>query len=220
MKGESSEKLCRVVVLLSGNGSNLQALIDSSSKHFDIVAVISNQTQAYGLERARKVAIDAICLDHKDYSSRASFDQALAETLHRYQPDLVVLAGFMRILSSDFVKQFQGRIVNIHPSLLPLYPGLNTHQRVLDAGDASHGATVHFVTEALDMGPHIIQVSVPVQKTDSVDTLAQRVQEKEHLIYPMAVKWFAQKRLQLRGSRVFLDGNELEQLGHQLPSSY
>ena len=202
-----------LVVLISGSGSNLQALIDASQRDLpvEIRAVISNRADAYGLERARKAGIPTEVLSHKGYPDRDSYDAALQRLIDGYEPRLVVLAGFMRILTPGLVRHYEGRMFNIHPSLLPAYRGLHTHQRVLDAGDRTHGASVHFVTEELDSGPVIIQARVPVLADDTAEALAARVLEKEHRIYPQAVRWFAEGRLRLNGGRVFLDGRALEQ---------
>lgn len=197
---------CRIVVLLSGSGSNLQALIEQLQAPGEIVAVISNRPQAYGLQRAAAAGISNEALDHTRFAEREAFDQALAARIDSYQPDLVVLAGFMRILSADFVRHYQGRMLNIHPSLLPRYKGLHTHQRALDAGDSEHGATIHFVTEELDGGPLVVQGRVAIQTNDSADSLAARVQGIEHRIYPLAVNWFVNQRLQLSPRGAMLDG--------------
>ncbi len=199
----------RVVALISGRGSNLQALIDASlSKTLDarIVAVISNRPEAAGLERARRAGIEAIALDHTASPDRTAFDNLLQSTIDDYDPHLVVLAGYMRILSDEFVAHYSGRLLNIHPSLLPKYPGLNTHQRALDAGDTVHGCSVHFVTNELDGGPVIVQAQVPVLEGDDADALAARVLSQEHRIYPLAVRWFAHGRVSMRDRSVLLDG--------------
>lgn len=212
---------CRVVVLISGSGSNLQALIDQQQAGklaIEIVAVISNKPDVLGLERAAKAGIPQHVINHRDYADRESFDGALAKAIDNYQPQLVVLAGFMRILTADFVRAYQGRMLNIHPSLLPKYQGLHTHQRALDAGDDCHGVTVHFVTEELDGGPSVIQAIVPIIESDTADSLATRVQQQEHIIYPLAVEWFADKRLQLNNNHVQLDNNTLDSTGYQIDS--
>ncbi len=181
----------KLVVLLSGKGSNLQAIIDHIDKgeiKAEISAVISNRPDAYGLKRAEKAGIDNVTLEHTHFSNRASFDQSLAQIISSYNPDLIVLAGFMRILSDDFVKQFQGKLINIHPSLLPKYKGLHTHKRALENGDKEHGATVHFVIPELDAGSTIIQGIVAVKPDDTEESLAQRVHHIEHIIYPKAIK--------------------------------
>jgi len=210
---------CNVVVLISGSGSNLQALIDdihAGDTPARIRAVISNRADAYGLERARAAGIPATVLDHKAFDGREAFDAALIERIDAYRPDLVVLAGFMRILTPGFVRHYRGRLLNIHPSLLPKYKGLHTHQRVLEAGDAEHGCSVHFVTEELDGGPLVVQAVIPVQPGDTPDSLAQRVHEQEHRIYPLAVRWFASGRLQLGEQGAMLDGQPLPASGHQI----
>ncbi len=215
----NAQENCRVVVLISGSGSNLQALIDGQQEGtlpITISAVISNRPDALGLERARQANIPTALIDHTGFSDRLSFDQALIKSIDEYQPDLVVLAGFMRILTPEFVRHFQGRMLNIHPSLLPKYQGLHTHRRALEAGDEKHGVTVHFVTEELDGGPPVIQASVHIDKTDDESTLAKKVQRQEHIIYPMAVNWFAQHRLQITGNTVLLDGEPLPENGYQV----
>lgn len=216
-----SNKNCRVVVLISGGGSNLQALIDGQKNGtlpIEITAVISNKPNVFGLERAENASIPNFLVNHRDYADRESFDVALAAEINQHTPDLVVLAGFMRILTADFVRGFQGRMLNIHPSLLPKYQGLHTHQRALDAGDDCHGVTVHFVTEELDGGPTVIQAIVDILKDDTPDSLATRVQAQEHIIYPLAVDWFAQQRLCLSDNQVHLDGHALPARGHQIDS--
>ena len=208
---------CDVVVLLSGTGSNLQALIDSTrtgDSPVRIAAVISNRSDAYGLQRARDAGIDTRSLDHKAFDGREAFDSALIELIDAFNPKLVVLAGFMRILSADFVRHYEGRLLNIHPSLLPKYKGMHTHQRALDADDSEHGCSVHFVTEELDGGPLVVQAVVPVESGDSAQTLAQRVHTQEHRIYPLAVRWFAEGRLILGDQGALLDGQLLAASGH------
>ena len=201
---------CRIAVLISGSGSNLQALIDNlDTHHGDIIAVMSNRPDAYGLERARRAGIDTLVLDHKNFPDRESFDTEMIARLDALQPDLVILAGFMRILSAKFVTHFHGRLLNIHPSLLPKYKGLHTHKRVLEAGDNEHGATVHFVTEELDGGPLVVQARVPVIPGDTPESLAQRVQQQEHVLYPLAMNLFANGRLRLIDGRTCLDGAPL-----------
>ena len=206
----------RLVVLISGSGTNLQALIDgcnNGSIAASIAAVISNRPDAYGLERARAAGIEALCIDHRQFVSREEFDRALQQQIDRHEPDLVVLAGFMRILTPAFTRHYLGRMLNIHPSLLPKYPGLNTHQRALDAGDDIHGVTVHFVTPELDGGPNIIQAVVPILEGDDARKLALRVLTQEHEIYPMAVNWFMQGRLRMTDSGCLLDGKPLPDSG-------
>ncbi|RJG10085.1 phosphoribosylglycinamide formyltransferase [Pseudomonas cavernicola] len=208
---------CDVVVLISGSGSNLQALIDATQAGENparIRAVIANRADAYGLERAKAAGIDTQVLDHKAFVGREAFDAALIELIDTFTPQLVVLAGFMRILSPDFVRHYQGRLLNIHPSLLPKYKGLHTHQRVLEAGDNEHGCSVHFVTEELDGGPLVVQAVIPVQSDDSPESLAKRVHVQEHYIYPLAVRWFAEGRLRLGPHVAMLDGQPLPATGH------
>jgi phosphoribosylglycinamide formyltransferase-1 len=189
-----------VVVLISGNGSNLQTLIDGQRRGelpIDLRAVISNRADAYGLERARAADITTETLSHRGYAERADYDRALQARIDRHAPDLVVLAGFMRILTPEFVAHHHGRLINIHPSLLPAFRGLHTHQRAIDAGVAEHGCSVHYVIPELDAGPVIVQAAVPVRADDTADTLAARVQAQEHRIYPLAVRWIAQGRVAL-----------------------
>ena len=206
-----------IVVLISGSGSNLQAILDACSAGFiagKVTAVLSNKAKAYGLERAKKAGAKAIVLDHKAYADRAAYDQDLIATIDQHQPDLVVLAGFMRILTPEFVQHYQGRLLNIHPSLLPKYQGLNTHQRAIDAGDTEHGCSVHFVTAELDGGPVILQAKVPVFPGDDADSVAERVHEQEHRIYPLVVRWFCQNRLQQQSDKALLDGLLLSDHGY------
>ena len=206
---------CKIVVLISGSGSNLQALIDSLSTDSpaQICAVISNRADAFGLQRAAKAGIVTQVLDHKAFADREAFDGALIEAIDAYQADLVILAGFMRILTPGFVTHYTGRLLNIHPSLLPKYKGLHTHQRALEAGDTEHGCSVHFVTEELDGGPLVVQAVVPVMADDTPETLAERVHAAEHQIYPLAMHWFAQGRLQLNERGCQLDGQRLPASG-------
>ncbi|MDC0379071.1 phosphoribosylglycinamide formyltransferase [Litorivicinus sp.] len=182
----------RVVCLISGGGTNLQALIDWQTKGLlgdaAIVSVISNVASAYGLERAKKASIPTAVLSHREYSDRLLFDQALRSLIDGYDPDLVVLAGFMRILTAEFVTHYHRRLINIHPSLLPKYKGLDTHRRALDAGDTVAGATVHWVTEALDAGDIIQQIEVPIVADDSEESLKARVLEAEHMLYPSVIR--------------------------------
>lgn len=217
MHGGEAPEPRRVVVLISGNGSNLQALIDAQQGEEglggEIVAVISDKADAYGLERARQAGIKDLVLSPRDYTSREEYDQQLVRLVEEYQADLVVLAGFMRILSPAFVLRFHGRLINIHPSLLPKYKGLHTHRRALEAGENEHGLSIHFVTEELDGGPIILQAAVPVELDDDETTLAKRVQVKEHLLYPIVVRWFLQGRLQLLGNYPTLDGQPLPKQG-------
>ncbi len=217
----SSTNKARVVVLISGSGSNLQALIDGvadKSLPIDLVAVISNRPEVMGLERAVKANIPAEVLDHKTFADRERFDQALMAMIDSYHPDLVVLAGFMRILTPEFTQHYLGKMFNIHPSLLPKFQGLHTHQRAIDAGEKRHGVTVHFVTAELDGGPAIVQASVPVFTSDDASSLAKRVQRQEHVIYPLAVKWFAQGDLHMIDGKSVLKGEPLPPSGFQIES--
>lgn len=208
----------RIVVLISGSGSNLQAILDQTRDgtiNGNIEAVISNRPDAYGLTRAEQAGVDPRLLDHKAFDDRESFDAALIELIDSYTPDLIVLAGFMRILTPDLVRHYHGRLFNIHPSLLPKYKGLHTHQRALEAGDAEHGCTVHFVTEELDGGPLIVQARTDILRDDDEQSLQQRVHQLEHRIYPLAVQWFCDGRLSLDNSGVTLDGEPLATSGFQ-----
>jgi len=197
----------KIVILISGRGSNMEALIaarDAGNLPVNIVAVISNRPEAAGLETAAKASIATHFINHKAFAGREAFDAALAECIDDFSPDLVVLAGFMRILSEGFVRHYEGRLMNIHPSLLPSFPGLHTHQRALEEGVRIHGCTVHFVTPTLDHGPVIIQAAVPVLDDDTEASLAARILVEEHKIYPQAVRWFAEDKLRLENGRVRL----------------
>jgi len=188
----------KLVVLISGNGTNLQSIIDQIDNgviNAEISAVISNRAEAYGLKRAEKSGIPHITLEHTQFADRESFDESLAQIIDSYQPDLIVLAGFMRILSDPFVERFKGKLINIHPSLLPKYRGLHTHKRALENGEKEHGASVHFVIPELDSGSVIIQGIVPVKDNDNEESLANRVHRIEHIIYPKAVKWLAEGKI-------------------------
>jgi len=204
-----------VVVLISGRGSNLRAIVEANHPNVSVVAVISNRSKAAGLLYAQEKGIATEFINHKKFENREVFDQALIDKIDSYQPQLVVLAGFMRILTPMFIRHYQGRLLNIHPSLLPKYRGLHTHQRALEAGDKAHGASVHFVTEDLDAGPIILQARVPILPDDDEETLAARVLTQEHRIYPQAIQWFAQDRLQLNGNVVFLDGKPVIEMSYQ-----
>lgn len=204
-----SGKSAGIVILISGRGSNMQAMLEAvkdGAIAADIRAVISNNSTAEGLATAQAAGIPTEVVSHRERATREAFDQALATAIDRYDPALVVLAGFMRILTDQFIRHYYGRLINIHPSLLPQFPGLNTHQRALDAGATRHGASVHFVTPEVDAGPIIVQASVPVLAGDTAATLAARVLEQEHRIFPLAVKWFFEKRLTITGGHVLLDG--------------
>ena len=208
----------RLAILISGRGSNMQAFIEACNRgalDADIGVVMSNNPDAAGLKRAADSGIATRCINHRDYDSREAFDAAMVTALAPFEPDLVILAGFMRILTPVFIEPFYGRLLNIHPSLLPKYPGLNTHQRALDAGDTEAGVTVHYVTPELDGGPPIIQARVPVLPGDDADSLAARVILQEHVIYPIAAQWHLQGRLQLDNEGAYLDGKRIPATGHR-----
>lgn len=208
-----------IVILVSGRGSNMQAIVDAAIPGARIAAVISNRPDASGLAFAAERGIETAVVDHKAYADRAAFDQALAGCIDGYRPDLVVLAGFMRVLTDDFVRRYEGRLINIHPSLLPSFPGLHTHRRALEAGVRVHGATVHFVTATLDCGPIIVQAVVPVLPGDGEARLAARVLAQEHRIYPQAVRWFVDGRLSVDGQgRVHLAGEGDHAMGFTVPA--
>jgi len=205
---------CKIAVLISGGGSNLQSIIDHIQQgniHAEIACVISNQSDAYGLSRATQANIPTHIIDHKNHNSREEFDLELINTLAVYSIQLIVLAGFMRILSTTFIDEYEGKILNIHPSLLPKYPGLHTHTRSLQARDKEHGCSVHFVTAELDNGPIVIQAKVPIHDPDTPDNLAERVLDKEHVIYPLAIKWFSEGRLHFSNGNAYLDEHLLAQ---------
>lgn len=207
-----SKSQCKTAILISGSGSNLQSFIDRAAARsidLDLAVVFSNKPDAYGLTRARNAGIATACIEHGKFATREEFDRAVAGKLDEFHPELLVLAGFMRILSPWFVNHYEGRVINIHPALLPAYPGLNTHQRVLDAGDAWHGSTVHFVTEELDGGPRILQGKLAVDPNEAADELCARVQAVEHQIYPEAANWFGQGRLEFENGAAWLDGRQL-----------
>lgn len=202
--------MIKAVVLLSGRGSNFKALLEADLP-VRFTAAISNRPDAAGLEHARARGIPAIALDHRNFASREAFDAALTDAIEKAGADLVVLAGYMRILGKAFVERYQGRLINIHPSLLPMFPGLNTHESALREGVKIHGCTVHFVTAELDHGPIIIQAAVPVLADDTPETLAARVLVQEHRIYPRAVRWFAEGRLAIADGRVNVRGEDVSQ---------
>lgn len=209
----------RLVVLVSGDGSNLQAIMDACQQeriYGSVAAVISNKMSAFGLERARNAGVPAIALSTSEFADREAFDRQLMLEIDAYTPDLVVLAGYMRILSPVFVAHYAGRLLNIHPSLLPKYPGLHTHRQALNNGDTEHGTSVHFVTEQLDGGPVILQAKVPVFKDDTEEDIKARVQHQEHAIYPLVVSWFMDGRLVMRNDAAWLDGQKLPPAGHAL----
>ncbi|ETI62502.1 phosphoribosylglycinamide formyltransferase [Marinomonas profundimaris] len=205
-----------IVVLISGSGSNLQALIDQSLQgqlNINICAVISNKAEAYGLERAKVAGIPTHSLSHKSFDSREAFDTELQKLIDQYQPKLVVLAGFMRILTETFAQHYEGRMLNIHPSLLPKYKGLNTHQRAIDANETEHGVSVHFVSPELDAGAVILQASTTIAEDDTAESLASKVHSMEHIIYPLAVKWFSEDRLTFHDGKAYLDKSMLSESG-------
>jgi len=207
----------RIVVLISGGGTNLQAIIDACKTEGypgKVVGVISNIPTAYGLTRAKEANIETSILSHKDFDSREAYDLSLIKVVEQYNADVIVLAGFMRILTPPFVQIFQGKLLNIHPSLLPKYQGLNTHQRAIDAGDSEHGVSVHYVTEELDGGPVILQAKVPIFPEDNADDLASRIHEQEHRIYPLVVKWCCLQRVVMQGDNVLFDGELIPTSGY------
>ncbi len=203
----------RVAVLISGSGTNLQAIIDANAAGdlgIDIVGVISDRPDALGLQRARDADIPAIAIDFKACANRSHYDKQLAQELSKFAPDLVVLAGYMRILPDATVNQFRGRMLNIHPSLLPAYPGLDTYTRALAAGEAWHGSTVHFVTPELDAGPGILQYRLRIRADETEPALRARVQNGEYIIYPQAIAWFAASRIKLQDNTVSMDGKPID----------
>ncbi|WLS80000.1 phosphoribosylglycinamide formyltransferase [Erwinia pyri] len=207
----------RLVVLISGQGSNLQAILDACEQgqiRGSVAAVFSNKSQAYGLTRAREAGVPAHALAASQFADREAFDNQLMLEIDAYAPDLVVLAGYMRILSPAFVQHYAGRMLNIHPSLLPKYPGLHTHRQAIENGDEEHGTSVHFVTEQLDGGPVILQAKVPVFAEDGEEDVTARVQHQEHAIYPLVVSWFVDGRLEMRDNAAWLDGEKLPEEGH------
>lgn len=206
-----------IVILISGRGSNMEAIVRAGIPGARVAAVISNRPDAKGLEIARGFGIEAVALDHKAFADREAFDLALAAEIERFTPDLVVLAGYMRILTDAFVRRFEGRMLNIHPSLLPCFTGLHTHRRAIEAGVKVAGTTVHFVTPELDDGPIVIQAVVPVLPDDDEDSLAARVLVQEHRIYPQAVRWFVEGRLAIANGRVRLRDASSGPLGWCVP---
>lgn len=201
--------MTRAVVLISGSGSNLQAFIDqvaAGQLDLEISLVISNKADAYGLQRAAQAGIENQVINHRQFDSRLAFDQALMQVIDTAQPDLVILAGFMRILTPEFVNHYTNRLINIHPSLLPKYPGTDTHARALAAGDAWHGASIHFVVPEVDAGPVIAQGRLPINSDDTPESLQQRIHKIEHQLYPLCAQWFAQGRLTVQHGKVLLDG--------------
>ncbi|SET39388.1 phosphoribosylglycinamide formyltransferase [Thorsellia anophelis] len=216
--------LKRIVVLISGSGTNLKTIIEnckptaletiSQPIDAEVVAVFSNQAQAGGLQFARDANIPTQVILTKDYPDREAFDKKLAAQILQYKPDLVVLAGYMLILTADFVHTFTGKLINIHPSLLPKYPGLNTHKRAIENGDTEHGTSIHFVDSGLDSGPVILQAKVPIFPGDDEIMLIERVKYQEHQIYPLVIKWFIDGRLLLKDKVAYLDGKALDELGY------
>jgi phosphoribosylglycinamide formyltransferase-1 len=203
-------KLMKGVVLISGSGSNLQSIINNANDiDLTISCVISNNADAYGLERAKRAGVPHHTIEHTEFTSREEFDKALSKKIDQYNPDIVILAGFMRILTSEFAQKYCGKMLNIHPSLLPKFQGLNTHQRVIEAGESEHGVSIHFVTAELDSGPVIAQSSVPVLENDDAKSLAARVLVEEHKLYPKVIHWFTQGRLKLDNGNAVLDGKIL-----------
>jgi len=208
-----------VVVLISGGGSNLQALIQDSQiaeTPYQIVGVISNCADAGGLQHAQRAGIASQVIDHKNFAGRQAFDQAMTQQIDAWQPDLVLLAGFMRILTDDFVNHYLGRMINIHPALLPNYAGLNTHQRVIDAGETYHGASVHYVIPELDAGPVILQARLELTANETANELGARVLKIEHRIYPQSVRWIAEGCVRFEKNHVYLNGELLPPHGHQI----
>ena len=201
----------KAVILISGNGSNLQSIIDHADKiDLQISAVISNRDNAFGLQRAQSANINTYFVDSRIFNSRYAFDNELISVINKLDVELIILAGYMRILSPLFINHYYGKILKIHPSLLPKYPGLDTHQRAIDAGDKEHGATVHFVTEKLDEGPIISQETVQVDTTDTEKSLAEKVLEREHILYPKVIHWYTQRRLKLKNEvTATLDGKKI-----------
>ncbi|WP_258240568.1 phosphoribosylglycinamide formyltransferase [Pseudidiomarina homiensis] len=207
----------RIVVLISGSGTNMQAIVEACAQQRidgEVVGVISNKADVGGLEKAAAAGIPSAVLSHKDYETREAYDAELQQLIDGFKPDIVVLAGFMRILTAEFTKHYHGRMLNIHPSLLPKYRGINTHQRALDNGDKEHGVSVHFVTEELDGGPVILQARVPVFEGDEASDLQQRVHAQEHRIYPLVVQWLCSGRLKLTDKGAELDSTLLGPQGY------
>ncbi len=207
-----SSDACRIGVLVSGGGTNLQSIIDHihlGESKASITCVISNVPSAYALTRAANAHIPQYVIEHTHYDSRTLFEEALIETLQKHHVDMVVLAGFMRVLKNTFISRYEGRILNIHPSLLPKYPGLNTHRRAIENGDSSHGCSVHIATAELDGGPLILQASVPVLEDDTEESLAKRVLEKEHLIYPICVQWLCENKIHYANGHAYFEGKKL-----------
>jgi len=207
----------KLVVLISGNGSNLQSILDACASgriNGSVAAVFSNKERAYGLTRAQQASVPGLALSPGDFPDREAFDRQLMQEIDAFEPDLVVLAGYMRILSSTFVAHYHDRLLNIHPSLLPKYPGLHTHRQALENGDKEHGTSVHFVTDELDGGPVVLQARVPIFPGDDETEITARVQHQEHAIYPLAISWFTDGRLVMRDGKAWLDGQPLPAQGY------
>ncbi|AWW34256.1 phosphoribosylglycinamide formyltransferase [Mannheimia varigena] len=207
----------KFVVLISGNGSNLQSIIDKQNLgqiSGKICGVISNKADAYGLVRAKNEGIPTFVFSRKDYKSNLEMDLAIAEQIERLGAGLIVLAGYMKILTPEFTQRFEGKILNIHPSLLPKYPGLNTYQRAIEAGDSEHGTTIHFVNEEVDAGAVVLQAKVPIYPDDEVEDVMGRVVEQEHQYYPLVIEWFCSRRLVVKDGKAYLDGKELSVTGY------
>lgn len=208
----------KIAVLLSGSGTNLQAIIDAIDTHhydYEITTVVSNVAGAYGLKRAKQANIPTHTVDNHDFSDRNAFESALLDTLEPYQPQLIVLAGFMRIFTGHFIENYPGKIINLHPSLLPKYKGMHTYEKALAAGEKEHGSTIHFVTEALDSGPNILQAVVPIQNEETVESLKTKVQAQEHIYYPRVIQWFSENRIYMRDNAAYLDDKVLPPQGIQ-----
>lgn len=208
-----------IVVLISGNGSNLQAIIDAVNRgniNGKIVGVISNKVSAYGLERAKQAGIPTFVFSRKQFDSNLAMDNAIGTQIDALNADLIVLAGYMKILTAEFTQRFEGKVLNIHPSLLPKYPGLNTHERAMAAGDHEHGMSIHFVNEEVDGGAVILQAKVPIYPNDELDTLVQRVHAQEHRCYPLVVEWFCADRLRLQDGKAYLDNLLLPLYGYAI----
>ncbi|OOH90584.1 phosphoribosylglycinamide formyltransferase [Pasteurellaceae bacterium 15-036681] len=208
-----------IVVMISGNGSNLQQIIDAIEKgkiNGKVVGVVSNKENAYGLERAKQVGISSFIFTRKNFDSNLAMDMAIADQIEQLKADVIILAGYMKILTPEFTQRFVGKIVNIHPSLLPKYPGLNTHQRAMEAGDTEHGMTIHFVNEKVDGGAIILQAKVPIYPEDNIDDVADRVIEQEHRCYPLVVKWLCAERLYFKDGYAYLDDQLLPEQGYAL----
>ncbi|MCQ9121648.1 phosphoribosylglycinamide formyltransferase [Rodentibacter pneumotropicus] len=207
----------KIAVLISGQGSNLQAIIDACKKGFipaKIACVVSNKIEAFGLERAKSAVIPTSVFLRQDFINNQEMDRKIGDYLESFDVDLIVLAGYMKILTPEFTQRFQGKILNIHPSLLPKYAGLNTYQRALEAGDTEHGTTIHFVNEEMDGGAIILQAKVPIFPNDTVEDIELRTREQEYRIYPMVIKWFIEDRLSLKEGIAYLDGKPLPKQGY------